>query len=204
MEVSLKINQFLSAKFYSIVLPLSLLGRRLSGNVISSYFIFSLIYGVYSHFPFNNGATGPTGAESPIPDDVFASFNNYALSPGNATLLPLNTDISDPTGQIVSTDGERITLAAGYYLVSYQVSALFESTGYFQITPFYNNAPAIINGIYFMVGSWTGEGRFSGSGSVHFIIYAPAQTQFSLTFNSNTTVTELQTTITFFKLRRAV
>lgn len=29
--------------------------------MISSYFIFSLVYGVYSHFPFNNGPTGPQG-----------------------------------------------------------------------------------------------------------------------------------------------
>lgn len=38
--------------------------------MISSYFIFSLVYGVYSHFPFNNGPTGPTGATGPAGDSV--------------------------------------------------------------------------------------------------------------------------------------
>lgn len=150
------------------------------------------------------GPIGPTGAVPTIPEDIFASFNNYALSPANATLLPLNTAVNDPTGQIISTDGERITLASGYYLVSYQVSGLFSSPGYFQVTPYYNNASAIINGVYFMTGSWTGEGYFSGSGSVNFILHVPSPTQFSLTFNSNTTVTEFQATITFFRLRRAL
>lgn len=150
------------------------------------------------------GPIGPTGAVPTIPEDIFASFNNYALSPANATLLPLNTAVNDPTGQIISTDGERITLASGYYLVSYQVSGLFSSPGYFQVTPYYNNASAIINGVYFMTGSWTGEGHFSGSGSANFILHVPSPTQFSLTFNSNTTVTEFQTTITFFRLRRAL
>lgn len=153
------------------------------------------------------GATGPPGPPGPepsIPDDVFASFNNFAHAPADATLLPLDPAVSDPTGQIVSTDGSRITLAAGYYLIAYQVSGLFSAPGYFQVTPFYNNASAIINGVYFMVGNWTGEGRFSGSGSVNFIIHVPAQTQFSLTFNSNTAVREFQTTITFLKLRRTV
>lgn len=139
-----------------------------------------------------------------IPDDVFASFNNYALAPKDGTLLPMNTAVEDPTGQITSADGERVTLAAGYYLVSYQVSGLFENPGYFQITPFYNNAPFIINGIYFMIGNWSGGGRFSGSGSANFIIYAPSETRFSLTYNSIATVTEVQTTITFLKLRRPV
>lgn len=29
--------------------------------MINSYFIFPLVYGVYSHFPFNSGPTGPQG-----------------------------------------------------------------------------------------------------------------------------------------------
>lgn len=30
--------------------------------MISSYFVFSFVYGVYRHFPYINGPTGPTGA----------------------------------------------------------------------------------------------------------------------------------------------
>lgn len=114
------------------------------------------------------------------------------------------TDIADQTGQIRNIDGEHIVLEPGYYLVAYQVSGLFEAGGYFQIIPHYNDASFIVNGIYFMTGAWMGEGRFSGSGSANFIVYAPEATRFFLTYNSNTTVTEVQTTMTIRRLNRGV
>lgn len=144
------------------------------------------------------GATGPTGPTGPVPDDVFASFKNYALRPDSGSLLPLDPAIVDPTGQIVTEDNERILLEAGYYLVSYQVSGLMREQGYMQITPFYNNIPHLDEVIYYM----TGTGGGSADGSAYFIIETPAETSFSLTFNSSVVVTEVQTTITFLKLRR--
>lgn len=140
----------------------------------------------------------PCCCRGPAQDDVFAYFKNYALRPDSGSLLPLDPVIVDPTGQIVTEDNERILLETGYYLVSYQVSGLMKEQGYMQITPFYNNIPHLDEGIYYM----TGTGGGSADGSAYFIVEVPAETSFSLTFNSSVVVTEVQTTITFLKLRR--
>ena len=144
------------------------------------------------------GITGPTGPTGPEPNDIFASFKNFSQSPENGTLLPLYPAVEDPTGQIVTQDNQRILLAPGYYLISYQVSGLFREKGYMQITPYYNDAAHLDEGIYFM----TGEGTSSADGSAYLIIETSAGTTFSLTFNSNVSVTEVQTTMTVLKLRR--
>lgn len=149
------------------------------------------------------GATGPQGITGPtgrIPEDVFASFYNYSQRPENGSILPMFPSVEDPSGQIVSEDGLRVSLAPGYYLVSYQVSGILRETGYMQITPFYNGAAEIEFGIYFI----TGTGGGSADGEAHLIVKAPEATQFSLTFNSNVSVVDVQMTITFLKVRRSL
>ena len=101
-------------------------------------------------------------------------------------------------GQIVLTDNTRITLAPGYYLISYHVSALVATPGYIQITPYYNNASHIEYGIYFK----TGTNSTSAYGSNSIIIEVPAETRFSLTYNSNVTSSEGTATVTVLKLNR--
>lgn len=141
------------------------------------------------------GSTGPTGV---TPENVFGSFYDFALRPDNNTLLPIVTSIPDITGQISVSQGNRIILAPGYYLVSYEVSGLFSTPGYMQITPAYNNLPHIQEGIYFM-----GQAdRSSASGSAHFIIETPEGTSLTLTFNSSSVLTEVQMTMSILKLRR--
>lgn len=147
-----------------------------------------------------SGTTGPTGPTGQVPDDVFASFYNYSQSPAEGSLLAMFESVTDPTGQIRTTDGERVSLAPGYYLVSYQVSGLLRSTGYMQVTPFYNGAAHIEYGIYFMTGTSGG----SVDGEAHLIVEVPQTTLFSLTFNSNVSAIDVQMTITFLKLRRAL
>ena len=144
------------------------------------------------------GITGPTGPTGPEPNDIFASFKNFSQSPEDGTLLPLYPVVVDPTRQIITQDNQRILLAPGYYLISYQVSGFFREKGYLQITPYYNNAAHLDEGIYFM----TGEGTGSADGSAYLIIETAAGTTFSLTFNSSVSVTEVQTTMTVLKLRR--
>lgn len=155
------------------------------------------------------GVTGPTGAIGPqgitgptgqIPEDVFASFYNYSQRPENGSMLQMFPSVEDPSGQIVSEDGLRVSLAPGYYLVSYQVSGILRETGYMQITPFYNGAAEIEFGIYFI----TGAGGGSADGEAHLIVKAPEATQFSLTFNSDVSVIDVQMTITFLKVRRSL
>lgn len=76
------------------------------------------------------GATGATGPTGPIPDDIFASYINTQFPLVRGTQLSFFPDVRDPTGNIVQTSLEQISLAPGYYLISYKISALFSSPNY--------------------------------------------------------------------------
>ena len=106
--------------------------------------------------------------------------------------------MTDPTGNIVAADSEHITLAPGYYLVSYKVSAVFEAPNYMQITPAYNGAAHLEAGIYFA----TTTNGSSACGSAHFIIRAPAQTTFTLTYSGSANAIEGDVNLIMLKLRR--
>ena len=91
-------------------------------------------------------------------------------------------------------------MTPGYYLVSYSVSAIFNSANYMQVTPSYNGTAHLETGVYFAT-------RTDGSsvcGSAHFIIRAPAQTTFTLTYAGSATAYEGALTLTILKLRRAL
>ena len=111
------------------------------------------------------------------------------------TLVP---SITDPTGNIGETDLTHVTLKAGYYLVSYSISAVLRDPGYIQITPFYNGSAHLETGIYFAVNT---DGS-SANGSGHFILFAPADTVFSLTYDGPVDAVEGTANLTFLKLRR--
>ena len=145
------------------------------------------------------GATGATGPTGPVPSGTFASFINFGAQFADAALIPMKTEIADPTGRIVLTDSTRVSLEPGVYAIFYEVSALLSESGFIQVTPFYNGSPHIEYGIYFM----TGAGRSSAFGSVSFMIEVPARTVFSLTFNSPVRTTEGTLTMTIFQLRSA-
>ncbi len=147
------------------------------------------------------GPTGPTGATGPAgqtPNDVFASFSTIFASFTVGSLIPLFPDITDPTGNIVSTDLEHITLSPGYYLVSYKVSANFRSPNYMQITPSYNGSAHLETGIY----SATNAEGSTVAGSTPLIIRAPAQTVFTLTYSGSADAFDGQANLTFLRLER--
>lgn len=165
--------------------------------MISSYFIFPLIYGVYSHFPFNSG---PTGATGPAAGGIFASFINFAARFTDGMQIPVGIGIADTTGSIVLTEPGRITLQPGYYSISYQVSALLTNAGYMQITPAYGGSSHIEYGIYYM----TGTARTSAAGACSFIITVPETTNFTLYFNSSTEGLDGAVTLVICKLDREI
>ena len=141
---------------------------------------------------------GPTGPAGDVPDDVFASFYAFQIPLTVGSLIPLLTDVSDPTGQIVATDAEHITLAPGYYLVSYKVSAIFRAANYMQITPSYNGVSHLNAGIYFA----TATNGSSACGSAFFIIRAPSSTVFSLTYSGSGNATDGEVNLTIVRLQR--
>ena len=148
-----------------------------------------------------SGPTGPTGATGPtgeVSDDIFASFYAYQLPFTVGSLIPLITDISDPTGNIVATDAQHITLAPGYYLVSYKVAAVFRTANYMQITPSYNGAAHINAGIYFA----TASNGSSACGSAFIIIKVPSSTVFTLTYSGSGNAIDGEVHLTILRLRR--
>lgn len=140
----------------------------------------------------------PRGETGTVPDDIFASFFNFAQLYTNGSLLPFYTVLPDTTGNIVLADTTHISLEPGYYQISYHVSALFSSASYMQITPSYNGSPHIEFGIYFMT-----SGKGSAYGSNTIIISVPAKTVFTLTYNSPLSGTDGTLTLSFIKLKRS-
>ena len=111
------------------------------------------------------------------------------------TIFPV---VTDPTGNIVATDTEHISLAAGYYLISYKVSAIFQTPNYMQVTPFYNGLPHLETGIYFA----TSANGSSACGSAFIILDAPSPTEFYLAYNGSDNAREGEINLTILKLRR--
>ena len=146
------------------------------------------------------GATGPTGTTGPagaVPPDVFASFTDYEdlfVSGDQITLYP---SVADPTGNITESTLTQVSLTAGYYLVTYSVSAILRDPNYIQVTPFYNGTAHLETGVYFAT---TANGS-SAVGASSFILYAPEATVFSLTYNGPEDAREGTVTLTFLKLR---
>lgn len=148
------------------------------------------------------GVTGPTGATGPtgtVPDDSFASFINVQSPFTIGSLITLFPDVTDPTGNIVGEDNQRVTLQPGFYLVSYSVSCLFRTANYMQVTPYYNGGAHLETGAYFA----TSTNGSSACGSSHFILYAPSQTVFTLSYSGSSDAIEGEVTLTFLKLRRS-
>ena len=106
--------------------------------------------------------------------------------------------VTDPTGNITEQDLMHIQLEAGYYLVPYSVSAIFNDPSYMQVTPFYNGRAHLETGVYFAT---TADGS-SACGSSHFILVATAPTTFSLTYSGPIDAREVTVALTFLKLRR--
>ena len=149
------------------------------------------------------GTTGPEGPQGPAgtaPEQSFASFINTQYPLTQNSLIDVFPDVTDSTGNIVQTDLQHISLAPGYYLVSYKVSAIFPNPNYMQVTPSYNGTSHLETGIYFA----TSANGSSAAGSAFFIIRAPASTVFSLNYSGSSDAREGEINLTFLKLNRDI
>ena len=143
------------------------------------------------------GIEGPTGPAGAQPDDSFASFFNYQYPLTQGSPIELFQAVADPTGSISQASPQLITLAPGYYLVSYKVSAIFRGPNYMQITPSYNGVPHLETGIYFAVSAPDG-GSAAGSGLL--IVDTPTGTEFSLTYSGSADATDGEVNLTILRL----
>ncbi len=135
-----------------------------------------------------------------VPDDVFASFANVQYPLTRGTLIEVFPDVADSTGNIVQTDTQHISLAAGYYLISYKVSCIFQKANYMQVTPSYNGTAHLETGIYFAT---TTDGS-SACGSAFLILEAPSPTTFTLNYSRSADARDGEINLTIVKLRRTL
>ncbi len=145
------------------------------------------------------GEQGPQGPQGEPGIETFASFGIFEIRFTNAQSIPFITDINDPSGNIVLTNNTEIVLQPGYYFIDYSVSTVLDTAGYMQITPSYNGTAHLENGIYFK----TNTNASSAWGANAIIIYVPAQTNFTLTYNSNVENRSGAATISILKLNRS-
>ena len=143
------------------------------------------------------GATGPTGATPEIPGGSFASFVNYQTPLTRDSLIQMFPDVTDPLGNIVSQSIDQISLAPGYYLITYTISGLFRQANYMQVTPSYNGTPHLEDGIYFA----TTTAGSSAAGACTLIVRTATGTTFSLTYSGSADATDGQVNVTILKLR---
>ena len=146
------------------------------------------------------GEPGPQGPQGESAKDIYASFYIFELKFTNGQPVPLITGTEDTTGNIVLENNTQINLTPGYYYISYSVSTILDEPGYMQITPSYNGTPHLEYGIYFK----TNTASSSAYGSNSIIIYAPSQTNFTLTYNSNVENRSGAATVAVIKLTRDI
>ena len=144
------------------------------------------------------GPQGDPGPQGPPGPSTFASYNNYEATFTNGNLVPLQAVTADTTGNITLQDGNKILLEPGYYNIFYGISTILDNAGYMQVTPTYNGTSHLDDGIYSKVGS-PGVTAWGAHG---LILYAPSQTSFTLTFNSDTTARSGDASVTILKLER--
>lgn len=114
-----------SATILSIIAPeisMTFPGRRLSGNVISSYFVFSLVYGVYSHFPFNSGPTGPANGLNAYGGRFSNTGQTISISVGTQTQISLPATMP-VLNENYNTPNSITIFQTGNYEISYFLSA---------------------------------------------------------------------------------
>ena len=148
--------------------------------------------------PGEVGPQGDPGPQGPPGPSTFASYNNYEATFTNGNLVPLQAVTADTTGNITLQDGNKILLEPGYYNIFYGISTILDNAGYMQVTPTYNGTSHLDDGIYSKVGS-PGVTAWGAHG---LILYAPSQTSFTLTFNSDTTARSGDASVTILKLER--
>ena len=140
----------------------------------------------------------PRGATGALPQQAFASF--YALQEYlvNGIQIPMRVSVPDTTNTITQENDVTITLTPGYYLINYNVTAILRTSGYMQITPFYDGRSHIELGAYIKTTQNAQSAMASGS----LIAQITATSRFSLTYNANVDSTEGTLTMTVYKLNR--
>lgn len=85
------------------------------------------------------GPRGPAGPPGYPQNSIFASFSGKELILPESASLPLKTEIPDITRNISLYSSSSVSLAPGYYIISYYVSAVMKKRGSIKLTPVFND-----------------------------------------------------------------
>ena len=146
------------------------------------------------------GPAGPQGEPGPAgPEGVaaYASFASYMQQFADGSPIPFASVVADATGHIALSSATQVALRPGTYFVTYHVSAILETAGYMQVTPFYNGSAFLEYGIYDRVA----DANVGVSGSAAFLAVVPAETVLTLNYNSNAAARDGAMTMVILGLR---
>lgn len=94
------------------------------------------------------GARGPAGPPGYPQNCIFAVFSGQEpFMPESGGLAP-KIEIPDNTGNISLCSDHSISLAPGYYAVSYYISAMAKKHGFIKLTPIFNGCRQTAYGAY--------------------------------------------------------
>lgn len=144
------------------------------------------------------GARGPAGPPGYPQNSIFASFTGQELVvPGNAS-LPLRLEISDVTQNIVLGNHCSIALAAGYYIISYYISAAIKRHGSIRLTPVWNDCRQTLYSAY----AEASKRRELLVLSRYFIVEIPAGTTLFFEWHSSAGAAKINMNLSIQKLCR--
>lgn len=142
------------------------------------------------------GMTGPTGPTGGIRTQRYASFLSTNQLFPNATRLPLTPVLNASQGDIIASDATSLQLRPGTYYCSYEVGGILSTSGYMQITPYYQGAPHIQLGAY----DNTNGTNLYAQGVRTCLLQITEPTIFFLQFNTSSRVTDGECHVTLLKL----
>lgn len=85
------------------------------------------------------GPRGPAGPPGYPQNSIFASFSGQDLILPESGNLPLKMAIPDITQNISLCNHYSVALTPGYYVISYDISAVMRRQGFIKLTPIFNN-----------------------------------------------------------------
>ena len=86
------------------------------------------------------GPRGPAGPPGYPQNSVFATFSGQGLILPESASLPLKVEIPDITRNIAPCNDCSVTLAPGYYAISYYVFTVMRKHGSIKLIPVFNNS----------------------------------------------------------------
>lgn len=144
------------------------------------------------------GPRGPAGPPGYPQNSIFASFSGRDLSMSESDNLPLEIEIPDITSNISLNNSYSVSLTAGYYCVSYYVSAMVKRHEFIKLIPIMNEYERPEYAAY----AEAAKRKELLVLSRHFIIEIPCDSILLFAWHSSVCVSEISMNMSIEKLCR--